>query len=328
VREAIRTCLRQVNKEDLQRALLSCTTQNKQVMELKLNDVKKVLIIGSGTMGLRIGLQSALKGFDVAMYDISEDALQKALKIQGKLLASMFKDEKITASDAEAAKQKISVTTDAKQAAANADFISESVLEDREVKKELYQQFAPLFPRHAVITTNTSYMLPSWLAEDSGNAPRFCAYHFHDVFLANVVDIMPHPGTEPWVVKFLKDMGRTLDQIPIVVEKESHGYVFNAMLGVVMGMSGALVTGGVASIENIDRSWMANMQTTIGPFGLMDTIGIDTVWHVTKAYRDEKSVRFAKWLKEYVDAGKLGVKTGEGFYKYPNPSFRQPDFLK
>ena len=293
-----------------------------------MKDVKKVLIIGSGTMGLRIGLQCALKGFDVALHDISEDALQKALKIQGKLLASMVKDGRITAEDAEAAKHKISVTTDAKQAATNADFISESVLEDRALKKDLYRKFAPLFPRHAVITTNTSYMLPSWLAEDSGNPSRFCAFHFHDVFVANVVDIMPHPGTEPWVVEFLKDMGRKLDQIPIVVEKESNGYVFNAMLGALMGVAGALVTGGVTSIEDVDRSWMANMKTAIGPFGIMDTIGIDTVWHVTKAYRDEKSVRFAKWLKEYVDAGKLGVKTGEGFYKYPHPSFRQPDFLK
>lgn len=298
-------------------------------MNLKLNDVKKVLIISSGTMGLRIGLQSALKGFDVSLYDISEDSLQKALKIQGKLLASMVKDGKISDSVADAAKNRITTTNDPKHAAENADFVSESVLEDRAIKKELYQQFSPLFPKHAVITTNTSYMLPSWFAEDSGNPKRFCAFHFHDVFLANVVDIMPHPGTERWVVDFLKDMGRKLDQIPILVEKESHGYVFNAMLGALLGASGVLVTTGVAGIEDIDRSWMANMQTSIGLFGIMDTIGIDTVWHVTKAYKDEKSIRFAKWLKEnYVDAGKLGVKTGEGFYKYPNPSFRQQDFLK
>ena len=297
-------------------------------MELKLNDVKKVLIIGSGTMGLRIGLQSALKGFDITLYDISEDSLQKALKIQGKLLGWLMKEGKISAEEAEAARGMISTTTDAKKAAENADFVSESVLEDRVVKKELYQQFAPLFPKHAVITTNTSYMLPSWFAEESGNPARFCAFHFHDVFLANVVDIMPHPGTEPWVVDFLKDMGRKLDQIPIVVEKESHGYIFNAMLGSLLGTSGVLVTTGVASIEDIDRSWMANMQTTIGLFGIMDTIGIDTVWHVTKAYKDEKSIRFADWLKKYVDAGKLGVKTGEGFYKYPNPASKQPDFLK
>ncbi len=297
-------------------------------MELKLSDVKKVLIIGSGTMGLRIGLQSALKGFDVCLYDISEESLQKAVKIQGKLLGWLTKEGKITGEQAEAAKGRITTTTDAKQAGENADFVSESVLEDREVKKSLYKQFAPFFPKHAVITTNTSYMLASWFAEESGNPSRFCAFHFHDVFLANVVDIMPHPGTEPWVVEFLKEMGRKLDQIPILVEKESHGYVFNAMLGALLGSSGVLVTTGVASIEDIDRSWMANMQTSIGLFGIMDTIGIDTVWHVTKAYKDEKSIRFAKWLKEYVDAGKLGVKTGEGFYKYPNPSFRQPDFLK
>lgn len=296
-------------------------------MELKLHDIKKVLIIGSGTMGLRIGLQSALKDFEVTLYDISEEALQKALKTQSKLLAGLIHEGRIKKEDAEAAQRRIKTTTDAQEAATDADFVSESVLEDRHVKKELYKQFAPLFPKHAVITTNTSYMLPSWFAEDSGNPSRFCAYHFHDVFYSNVVDIMPNPGTDRWVVDLLKAMGKKLDQIPIVVEKESHGYVFNAILGVILGTAGALVINGITSIEDVDRSWMGNWKTHIGPFGIMDTIGLDTVWHVTKAYKDAKSIRFAEWVKTYVDQGKLGVKTGEGFYKYPDPAFKEEGFL-
>lgn len=296
-------------------------------MELKLTDIKKVLIIGSGTMGLRIGLQCALKGMDVTMYDINEDALKKALGVQDKLMASMIKEDRIGQSAAEGAKKRIAITTDAEKAADGVDFVSESVLEDRTVKTKTFKQFAPLLPKHTVITTNTSYMLPSWFARDSGNPARFCAFHFHDVFLANVVDIMPHAGTEDWVVELLKALGKKLDQVPIVVKKESHGYIFNAILGVILGASGALVIDGVASVEDVDRAWMGNWKTSIGPFGILDTIGLDTAWHVTKAYKDEKSIRFAKWLKEFVDQGKLGVKTGEGFYKYPNPAFKKKGFL-
>ncbi|GIV34289.1 MAG: 3-hydroxybutyryl-CoA dehydrogenase [Chitinophagales bacterium] len=290
--------------------------------------IKKVLIIGSGTMGLRIGLQCALKGYAVCLYDLHESALQQAVRVQSKLLNWLIKDGRITDEQAKAAQLRITCTTDPLRAAEDADFVSESVLEDRNEKKAVYRQFAPLLPKNAIITTNTSYMLPSWFAEDSGNPSRFCAFHFHDVFVANVVDIMPHAGTDPRVVELLQALARRLDQVPIVVEKESHGYVFNAMLGVLLGAAGALVTSGVASIEDVDRSWMINMQTAIGPFGIMDSIGLDTVWHVTKAYKDEKSVRFAKWLKEYVDAGKLGIKTGEGFYRYPDPAFKNPEFLK
>lgn len=296
-------------------------------MKLQLTDVKKVLIIGSGTMGLRIGLQSAVKGFDTILYDISQDSLTRAGKTQDKLLAGLIKEGRIDRDLAAVAKSRITATTNAEEAAGEADFVSESVLEERGLKKEVYKKFAPLLPKHAVITTNTSYMLPSWFAEETGNPSRFCAFHFHDVFLANVVDIMPHPGTDTWVVDFLMAMGRKLDQVPIVIEKESHGYIFNAILGVILGASGTLVLDGVASVADVDRAWMGNWKTGIGPFGIIDTIGLDTAWHVTKAYRDEKSIRFAKWLKEFVDQDKLGVKTGEGFYKYPNPAFREKDFL-
>lgn len=296
--------------------------------KLTVNDTKKVLIIGCGTMGLRIGLQCALKGFDVVMYDISEESLTKAQKIQDKLLRSFIADGKISSEDAEKAKKKIRTTTNANEAVKDVDFVSESVLEEPEIKTKVYQQFSPLFPKHAVITTNTSYLLPSMFAADSGNPGRFCAFHFHDVFYSNVVDIMPHPGTERWVVDFLKDLGKKLDQVPIVVEKESHGYIFNAILGVVLGASGALVTGGVASFEDVDRAWMGNTKMPMGPFGILDSIGLDTAWHITKSYKDEKSKRFAALLKSYVDAGKLGLKTGEGFYKYPNPAFKQKDFLQ
>jgi 3-hydroxybutyryl-CoA dehydrogenase len=297
-------------------------------MAMTLADIKKVLILGSGTLGLRIGLQSALSGFETTISDINEKAFDSARKIHGSILRSLIDKKIITAAEAEAALQRISFTLDPAIAANDADFISESVLEDLAIKKKVWAQFAALCAPHTIFTTNTSYLLPSWFAAETGRPNLFCAFHFHDVFTANVVDIMPHAGTEKWVTDLLMEMGKKLNQTPVFVKKESNGYIFNAMLMALIGAAGALVTYDVSSIEDVDRSWMGNFKMASGPFGILDVIGLDTAWHVTNNQSDSKSQKFAALLKTYVDAGKLGVKTGEGFYKYPNPAYQQNNFVQ
>ena len=296
-------------------------------MEVTIRDIKKVLIIGSGTMGLRIGLQCALSGFATVIYDINENAFASAKKIQGSILHQLLDRKIITAAHAEKTGSLMSFTLNAEEAARDADFISESVLEELHIKKEVWSTFAPLFSPNAILTTNTSYLMPSQFASETGRPERFCAFHFHDVFQANVVDIMPHAGTEQWIIDLLMEMGRKLNQTPVFVKKESPGYIFNAMLVALIGAAGALVTYDVASIEDVDRSWMGNFKMPMGPFGILDAIGLDTAWHVTNALPDPKSKKFAALLKTYVDAGKLGQKTGEGFYTYPNPKFVQKNFI-
>ena len=155
----------------------------------------------------------------------------------------------------------------------------------------------------------------------------FCAFHFHDVFYSKVVDIMPHPGTSEEVITLLEDFGRALLQVPVIVRKENPGYVFNFMLMAVIGAAGKLRTKEVASIEDIDKSWMVNFHMPMGPFGILDSIGLDTAWHVTHNQQDAGSQAFAALLKTYIDAGKLGEKTGEGFYTYPAPAYKDPDFI-
>ncbi len=296
-------------------------------MELKLTDIKNILILGSGTLGLRIGLQSAISGFNTVIYDIHSDVFAAAKKIQDSILNNLIDRNIITNEEAITAKSRITFTTDAAQAAANADFVSESVVEDLGIKKKVWAQFAKICPPHAVFTTNTSYLMPSLFAAETGRPERFCAFHFHDVFFANVVDIMPHPTTAKWVVDLLMEMGRKLNQTPVFVKKESPGYIFNAMLVSLIGAAGALVTYDIASIEDVDRSWMGNFKMERGPFGILDMIGLETAWHIMNTLPDAKSKKFTALLKTYVDAGKLGVKTGEGFYKYPNPAFQENNFV-
>lgn len=296
-------------------------------MQLKLTDIKNLLILGSGTLGLRIGLQTAISGFNTTIYDINEATFATAKKIQDGILKNMVEKNLITQEEAGAATNRITFTAHAAKAAAYADFVSESVVEDLDLKKKVWAEFAKLCPAHAIFTTNTSYLMPSLFAAETGRPEQFCAFHFHDVFTANVVDVMPHPTTASWVVDLLMEMGRKLNQTPVFVKKESPGYIFNAMLVALIGAAGALVTYDIASIEDVDRSWMGNFKMDRGPFGILDVIGLETAWHITSSLPDPKSKKFATFLKTYVDAGKLGVKTGEGFYKYPNPEFQQSHFV-
>ncbi len=296
-------------------------------MQLKLTDIKNVLILGSGTLGLRIGLQSAISGFNTTIYDIHEDAFTSAKKIQASILKNLIERNRITNEESIEIINRITFTTDALKAAADADFVSESVVEDLEIKKKVWSQFAQLCPSHTIFTTNTSYLMPSQFAAETGRPEQFCAFHFHDVFWANVVDIMPHPTTAPWLTDLLMEMGKKLNQTPVFVKKESPGYIFNAMLVALIGAAGALVTYDIGSIEDVDRSWMGNFKMEMGPFGILDTIGLETVWHITNTLPDTKSKKFTVLLKTYVDAGKLGVKSGEGFYKYPNPAFQEKEFI-
>jgi 3-hydroxybutyryl-CoA dehydrogenase len=293
-----------------------------------IGDIRNFLVLGSGTLGLRVGLRAALSGFNVTIYDIDASAFDKAKKFQSQILRQLQQSGQATAEDAVDASARIRFTTDPSEASKGADFVNESVTEDLEIKKKVWSQFGALCPPHTIFTTNTSYLMPSWMAAETGRPEQFCAFHFHDVFLANVVDIMPHPGTDPQMIPLLMEMGRKLKQTPVHVRKESPGYIFNAMLVSLIGAAGALVTGEVASVEDVDRSWIGNFKMPQGPFGILDAIGLDTAWHVTRTLTDTKSQRFAALLKTYVDAGKLGVKSGEGFYTYPKPAYAQPGFVE
>lgn len=281
--------------------------------------INNVCILGAGTLGTRIALQAALSGFQVAVYDINAEAFVASKKVMAKILRSLSLTDEIIS--------KIKFTTDPAEAVADADIISESVTEELPLKRQVWEKFSALAPAKTIFTTNTSYLLPSMLVDSVDRPALFCAFHFHDVFYSKVVDIMPHPGTSEEVVALLEDFGRALKQVPVIVKKENPGYVFNYMLMAVIGAAGKLRTKEIASIEDIDKSWMVNFHMPMGPFGILDSIGLDTAWHVTHNLEDAGSQAFAALLKTYIDAGKLGEKTGEGFYKYPAPAYKDPDFL-
>jgi 3-hydroxybutyryl-CoA dehydrogenase len=288
--------------------------------------IHKILVLGAGTLGSRVALQSAISGFDVSVYDITQKALDFGQKTMEKILRQLVKSGQLSESQVPEIFSRIQFTLDPIEAVADADFINESVTEEVDIKKKVWKQFGEIAREKTWFTTNTSYLLPSMFAEESGRPAKFCAFHFHDVFYSRVVDIMPHPGTDPAMIPMLEELGRKLNQVPVLVKKENPGYIFNTMLMALIGAAGKLLTREVGSIEDIDRSWMVNFHMPMGPFGILDSIGLDTAWHVTHKMPDAASQAFASLLKTYINQGKLGEKTGEGFYSYPNPVYKNPNF--
>jgi 3-hydroxybutyryl-CoA dehydrogenase len=158
-------------------------------------------------------------------------------------------------------------------------------------------------------------------AKETGRPKQFAAFHFHmDVWEANVVDIMPHPGTSQATIRLLRAFAKSIGQIPIVLKKEHPAYVFNNMLNALLMAAGDLVVRDVASFEDIDRAWMGVTKMSIGPFGILDKVGLDLAWQISEMFAkltgDPQHQARADFLKQYMDKGWLGVKSGRGFYKY------------
>jgi 3-hydroxybutyryl-CoA dehydrogenase len=290
--------------------------------------IKRICILGAGTLGTRVALQCGLSGYQVAIFDISPKALENSQRLMLKIIRQLAQSSGLDDVAGMNAIAAITFTDNPNVAIWDADLINESVTEDIEIKNRVWEQFGNIAPEKTIFTTNTSFLLPSMFADISGRPEKFCALHFHDVFYSKVVDIMPHAGTDPKLIPVLMDFGRKLEQVPVLVKKEHPGYIFNSMLMAFIGAAGKLLSKEVASIEDIDKSWMVNFHMHMGPFGILDTIGLDTAWHVTKSQTDPASRRFAELLKTYIDAGKLGAKSGEGFYSYPDPAYKQLGFLE
>jgi len=295
-------------------------------------NINKVLIIGSGTMGYQIALQFAMHGFQVNLYDIKEEALDKAMENIRELAGQLEKNGYLKTAK-EAVLNRIVPTTDKAKAAKDVDFLNESILENAEIKGKLFGEFNLLCPPHAIFTSNTSQLVPSMFAEATGRPERFLAMHFgNPVWKEYQVDVMPHPGTDPEVTQTVMELSRKIWQMPILFKKEFGGYIHNHLMKAYMKAAMEIVLNGVADYKDVDRVWLLNEGST-PPFARMDFMSLDTSYQSAKVAAeltgDEFATKFAAYLYDnFVSRGKLGMKSGEGFYRYPDPEYQQPGFVE
>lgn len=296
-------------------------------------NIETVVIVGTGTMGQQIGFQCAVHGFTTVMYDVKQASLE-ACRDSHRQFAELFVARR--GSDRaviDAALARLSYSTDLSLACRRADLVSESVPEDPEIKARVYEQLNRVCPDHTIFATNTSTLLPSQLADATGRPERFLALHFaNPVWDANIGEVMPHPRTAPEIFERVLEFAVEIGMVPIRLEKEQNGYVINSLLVPLLCAAQALVTNGVTSHEIVDRTWMISTKMPAGPFGIMDVIGLETVYNVVAYWAerdgDEQLRKSAEYVKQrFVDRGKLGVKTGAGYYTYPGPAYREAGFL-
>ncbi|MGE8511300.1 MAG: 3-hydroxyacyl-CoA dehydrogenase [Chryseobacterium culicis] len=297
-------------------------------------DFKNITIAGSGVLGYQIAFQTAYHGFNVTVYDINDEVLEKARGKFTVLSEAYQQDLGATQKQLDATFKNISYSSDLAEAVKDADLLIEAVPEDPEIKIEFYHKLAQVAPEKTVFATNSSTLLPSQFAEDTGRPEKFVALHFaNEIWKHNTGEVMRHPGTSQEVfdsvIKFAKDIG----MVALPIQKEQPGYIVNSLLVLLLGAAVNLWIDEVSDIETIDKTWMVATGAPVGPFGILDVVGITTAYNINKMEAEETQdplkIKAVEKLKEdYIDKGKLGVLTGEGFYKYPNPSYRDKDFLK
>ncbi len=297
-------------------------------------EIKNVTIAGAGVLGSQIAWQTAMHGYKVTVYDIFEEGIEKSKEFHKKFAELFVATRGIKQEEVDAAKARLTYTTNLEEAVKDADLISESVPENLEIKKSFYKDLAKYAPEKTIFTTNSSTLLPSSYSEETGRPEKFLALHFaNPVWDANIAEVMKHSKTDSKYFEIVKKFAKNIGMIPIPINKEHSGYVLNSLLVPLLSAAQNLFFTGISDYESIDKTWMISTGAKIGPFGIIDMIGMQTVYNIAlmngKKTNNKLMIERAEKIKsEFIDKGKMGISTGEGFYKYPNPRFQAEDFLK
>ena len=312
--------------------------------------MKNIVIMGGGVLGSQIAFQTAFCDYNVTVWLRSEGSIERT-KAKLELVKNSYidainlmampegksfnnwcrgiadadnfnKDELIN--KVMGLSDKIKLELDMKKALEDADLVIESMAEDFEAKKDLYLKMAPLLPEKTIVVTNSSTMLPSKLAKYTGRPDKFLALHFaNSIWKNNTAEVMVQPKTEEKYFNEVMEFAKSIRMIALPLKKEKSGYLLNSMLIPLLFSGMDLYVNGVSDFESIDKAWLLGTGAPKGPFQILDTVGLETAYNIVEMYLKIPSFLapynfkgMAKVLKEYIDAGKLGKVSGEGFYKY------------
>ena len=280
----------------------------------------QLAVIGAGSMGAQIAQQAALHGVDVRLQDNSAEQLKKALESNRGHVMRRVEKGKLGQAEADLALSRVRTATDLAEAVAGADFVIEAVFEDLQLKRSVFAELDGAAPPETVLASNSSTMGISKIADATSRPERCVNVHFfYPVLVMDLVEVVRGPQTSDDTVERAMAMVREMGRTAVLVNKEIDGFIVNRILHAATQEAYRLLDAGVASFQDIDTAVEKGLNWPMGPFRLGDFSGLDVTYnarlHMYKTTGDER-YRPSPQLEAKVKAGKLGRKSGEGWYRY------------
>lgn len=285
------------------------------------DDIKQICVVGAGTMGSQIAQQCALHGYAVNLTDAKPEMIQKGLDSNRTQLLNRVSKGKMSQEVAEAALARVKPVADLREAAGQADFVIEAVFEDLETKRSLFKQLDEICPPHTILASNSSTIAISKIVEDNvQRKDKACNMHFfHPVLVMRLVEIVKGPDTSEETAQIAMELGRRIEREPVLMQKEIYGFIVNYVLMHMTRAAMYLYQEGYASFEDIDKALKLGLNHPMGPFELADFSGVD-IMHYSMLQRYKETGDPANlpppFLEEMIKEGRLGRKSGRGFYDY------------
>lgn len=287
---------------------------------MAIQGIKNICVVGAGNMGHQISLCAALAGFRVKCTDVKPEILRKAEQFTENYLPERVAKGKLSAEAAREARENITFTPDLEEAASGADLVIEAAVEQLDLKREIFARLDKICPPHAILATNSSYIVSSKIAGAVGRPGKVCNMHFFNpALVVKLVEVVKGPHTSEETALAVKEVAEKMGKIPVLLQKEIYGFLVNRIVTAIKKESLYLYDMGVASFEDIDASVVHALGHPLGPFRLMDLTGVDLSYYISmERYRDtgDPASKPSPVIVEKFIKGEWGRKTGKGFYSY------------
>lgn len=287
---------------------------------MNIDDVRNIAVIGAGNMGHQISTLCAIKGYKTICTDISEEVLKRAEAFVDKYLPGRVEKQRLTEEQAKQARENISFTSSLEEAVKDADYVIEAVLEVLDLKRKIYADLDKMSPPHAILATNSSYIVSSRIADATNRPEKVVNLHFFNPALVmKLVEVVQGPHTSDETAEISMALCEKLEKVGVHLKKEVDGFLLNRIFRAISREALWLLEMGVATVEDIDKACVFGAGHPMGPFRLNDLTGIDLGYTAAmEAFREtgDRSLLPSPSLVEHYVKGEYGEKTGKGWYDY------------